>query len=239
MKNLLFLVVVFGALFIYATNSNVKEKIDSGIKKIENEVGGGNTSHSSNPINEDFNFEKASQGYSQETKNYFKEVCYGSEFEGSGSVKRWNSDIKIYVSGNQDYLKEELSDIVSDLNSLINTIDIEIVSNQNEANMFVYFCHGNDFANIEPNVADKVSSNWGLFCTYHNGNTINKATLYVDVVRCNSIDAQKHLLREELTQSLGIQKDSYSYSNSIFYQGWTEVTEYATIDEEVIKILYN
>ena len=49
---------------------------------------------------------------------------------------------------------------------------------------------------------------------------------------------KKHLLREELTQSLGFFNDSWLYPESIFYQGWTDVTEYSEMDKEIIKMLY-
>jgi hypothetical protein len=63
--------------------------------------------------------------------------------------------------------------------------------------------------------------------------------MYVDIYRCTELDAQKHLLREELTQSLGLFNDSYKYENSIFQQRWTTTTEYADIDKKIIQILYN
>ncbi len=49
----------------------------------------------------------------------------------------------------------------------------------------------------------------------------------------------KHVLREELTQSLGLMNDSFKYKNSIFYQGNSEVTSYSDIDKQIIKILYS
>ena len=54
-----------------------------------------------------------------------------------------------------------------------------------------------------------------------------------------TLNEKKHLLREEVTQSLGLFNDSWSYSNSIFYQGWTEVTEFSDLDKKIISKLYN
>jgi hypothetical protein len=69
---------------------------------------------------------------------------------------------------------------------------------------------------------------------------VAEGLMYVDVTRAsNDENAQKHLLREELTQSLGLFNDSYKYDNSIFYQGWTTTTEYDPIDRELIDMLYN
>jgi hypothetical protein len=53
------------------------------------------------------------------------------------------------------------------------------------------------------------------------------------------VEAQKSVLREELTQSLGLCNDSWEYPNSIFYQGWSTNTEYSDLDKEIIQMLYN
>ena len=49
---------------------------------------------------------------------------------------------------------------------------------------------------------------------------------------------RSHLIREELTQSLGLMNDSNKYKDSIFYQEWTDIAEYSEIDKAVIKLLY-
>jgi hypothetical protein len=64
--------------------------------------------------------------------------------------------------------------------------------------------------------------------------------MYVDVERTSfNYDAQKHLLREELTQSLGLLNDSWKYPESIFYQGWTTTTEFTEMDKRLIDLIYN
>ena len=62
--------------------------------------------------------------------------------------------------------------------------------------------------------------------------------MYVDIQRANAQE-QMHLLREELTQSLGLGKDSEKYPNSIFQSSWTQTTEYLPIDRELIRLLYH
>ena len=62
--------------------------------------------------------------------------------------------------------------------------------------------------------------------------------MYVDIYRPD-VMGQKHLLREELTQSLGMAKDSFLYQASIFQQAWTTTEEYAEIDRDVIRLLYH
>jgi len=175
--------------------------------------------------------------HSQEAQEYFNEVCLGSEY-GASSTKayRWKKDVKIYVHGDvRDYLRQELNDVVSELNSIINTINLKVVSNKDEANTFIYLGSQNNFTNLYPYV-DKslVKVNWGYFELYD-----GQAVMYVDLFRATEVDAQKHLLREELTQLLGLCNDSWKYKESIFYQGWTTTTEYVPIDRELIDMLYN
>ena len=51
-------------------------------------------------------------------------------------------------------------------------------------------------------------------------------------------DERAHLIREELTQSLGLLADSARYEDSIFYQEWTTTNRYSPLDRAVIEMLY-
>lgn len=175
--------------------------------------------------------------YSKETKEYFNEVAYGREFNQiSGSLYKWDTDMKIYVDGEKpEYLMSELRKIVSELNYIINPIDIKIVSSKSQSNYVIYFGDDNTFKQrynlYSPGLLDH---NWGYFELYY-----GTGVMYVDLYRTRNIESRKHLLREELTQSLGLVNDSYKYPESIFYQGWTTTTEFAPIDRELIDMLYN
>ncbi len=50
---------------------------------------------------------------------------------------------------------------------------------------------------------------------------------------------RSHLIREELTQSLGLFKDSWKNSDSIFYEGWTTTNRYHPLDQSIIQMLYD
>lgn len=191
-------------------------------------VGGGNTK-------ETFQIEKY-KNYSAESIEYFKEVTLGREFEADGNTLiRWTTNMKIYVEGqNVPYLNEELTKIVSELNGIINPIEIEVVTDPSVANMTIYFGSYTQFYKTRPNEdLSLLESNWGLFRVGD-----NFGYMYVDITRANEQE-QKHLLREELTQSLGLVNDSQKYPESIFYQEWTSTTEYAPIDVVLIDMLYN
>ena len=177
--------------------------------------------------------------FSKEDRDYFNSIAKQSEFNGPCPIARWTSNMKIYVEGRKpSYLINELDRIVGELNDIINPIDIEIVDNKTESNYVIYLMSGKEYARIQPAAVNHIDRNWGLFYV-NSGREIKRGNMYVDLDRCTSITGQKHLLREELTQSLGLKNDTYDYPKSIFYQNWTETTDFAPIDRRLIDMLYN
>ncbi len=172
---------------------------------------------------------------------YFNELVFGAEFGGANKrSKKWVRDMKIFVEGEPSpMLDRELDKIIGEINGLIQPVQLRRVNSRRNANYIIFFGSGEDYTRIEPAAIKHIDRNWGLFWVYFNGrNEIYKGSMYVDTIRTRNKDAQKHLLREELTQSLGIMNDSYQYSDSIFYQKWSYVTRYSKIDKEVIRLLY-
>jgi hypothetical protein len=167
-------------------------------------------------------------------------------------VNKWDKDVNIFIcdnkkdslySENTDYdifiLKNELTLIIQELNSYIDCISINLVENSDSANFFIYLGSESWYNKSVPKSFNYTKNNLGLFIVTKYNNIIVSGSMYVDLYRTENIKEKKHLLREELTQSLGFFNDSWDYPESIFYQGWSTVTEYADIDKEIIKKLYN
>jgi len=92
------------------------------------------------------------------------------------------------------------------------------------------------FASIIPSY---VQGNMGYFSVWWNE---IGAIYYASVLISSeglSQQERSHLIREELTQSLGIIKDSNRYKDSIFFQGWTNTINYTSIDRAIISLLYD
>ena len=96
----------------------------------------------------------------------------------------------------RDYLMSELRSIVGELNGLINTINITIVSNESDANLVVLFGSAQDYNEYDSGSIGYTNHNQGLFIAY-GGQELTYATMYVDVERTSTHNAQMHLLREE------------------------------------------
>ena len=177
--------------------------------------------------------------FSLEERTYFNKIAKISEFSGDCEISRWTSDIKIYVKGEKrDYLMSELKKIIYELNVIINPINLLIVDSEEESNYQILFGTQSEYNDFKPSSKEHTPKNWGLFII-DSGREIERGSMYVDIYRCEDKNGQKHLLREELTQSLGLTNDSYDYPESIFYQKWTETTEYSPIDRRLIEMLYN
>ncbi len=174
--------------------------------------------------------------------SYFKNIALGFEFGTASAITRkWSSEMKVFVGGNStNELIAELENIKTEINDLATDgFKIEIVNDSIQSNYYVFFGSGVDYANIFPSQSNLVSANWGLFRISWNGqNQLISGNMYVDIDRAD-LTVQKHLLREEFTQSLGLAKDSPFYMESIFQSAWTTTNQYAIIDKDLIRLLYH
>jgi len=180
--------------------------------------------------------------YEIDVIHYFKKVALGFEFGITPKITRkWSLDMKIFVGGEPNTeLMVELEKIKEEINELATDgFEIKIENDSLRSNYYIFFGSGIQYAKIYAGQQSLIESNWGLFSVFWNGqNYINSDSMYVDITRAN-LTEQKHLLREELTQSLGLAKDSPLYPESIFQSEWTLTTNYAPIDKDLIRLLYH
>ena len=181
-------------------------------------------------------FQSDSNNYSQEEIEYFTEIALGAEFgDEIPVIKKWTDNIRIKVDGEPTEADlQTITDIVDDLNELIDGIKIKLV--EKKENLTITFSPENQFKSIDQNY---VPTNYGFFwALWHDDNFV----IYDASILVSSADItqqeRSHLIREELTQSLGLMNDSNKYNDSIFYQEWTDVKEFSELDKSVIKLLY-
>ena len=184
-----------------------------------------------------------------DTLSYYEEICFFREWDGKlDKPVKFNRDIKIYVSGSpNDTLINELEDIIEELNWLITPINIYIVDEKEISNVNIYFGGVKDYLKqLKCNKQElkykksRLKQNWGMFWVTHDDGNIEYSEIFIDIYRTSTNNERMHLLREELTQSLGFPNDSKKYPNSIFYSKWYEDTvEYSNIDKAIIKLHYS
>ena len=173
---------------------------------------------------------------------YFQEVALGFEFGNTTAVTRkWAADMKVFVDGNASAeAKAELKKIVAEINALVSDgFKISIVSRREDSNMLLFFGSKSAYGELFPKEASLLKGASGL-CTisWNNKNHIIRGHIFIKNENISAVE-QRHVIREELTQALGLGKDSPRHMDSVFQSSYTTPTEYAAIDKQLIAILYN
>ncbi len=191
------------------------------------------------PINSEF---EGLSDYEIEVVTYFRSIALGFEFgDASQITRKWIEPMRIFVGGEPTEAHlTELDNIIQEINDLAtDNFEMSIVEDTLQSNYYLFIGSYREYQLIFPSRSDLINSNWGLFSIWWDNNqNLNRGQMYVDTERPNA-RAQLHLLREELTQSIGLARDSGRYPDSIFQQEWTTVTQYAEIDRDLIRILYH
>jgi len=136
----------------------------------------------------------------------------------------------------------EIMDVVSDLNYIIDPIDISLVKDKRESNITVFFGGYNSFIsnNLDLIRVQELKSCEGFFTCKSNGsNEITSSRVFINLPNQDGIDDVRDVIREEITQSLGFFNDGTTYPESCFHEGQNKVFEYPEIDVKLISHLYN
>ena len=166
--------------------------------------------------------------YTEKEIEYFTEIALGTEYGNNTQViRKWNSDIRIKINGNPNEKDlEALNQVLSDINEIIgNKIKISLV--RTNQNIDINFVPLSQFSKC-----NAVSGNYGYSnCKWRN-DVIYECNICIATEEILLQEERTHMIREEITQSLGLMKDSLKYRDSIFYQGWTQTQKYSEIDKK-------
>jgi hypothetical protein len=168
--------------------------------------------------------------------DYFFAIALGAEYGDKLSVvTRWTEpQVTVRVHGSARKSRSCLNKVISDFNALTRTTDLKLTTSP--ADIELYFAPLSRFRSIEPAY---VSGNDGFFSMhYSDAYAITSANV---LIRSSGIGAgiRCHLIREELTQTMGLARDSGKYPGSVFYGKYHPApTRYSTLDKEIIRLLY-
>ena len=171
----------------------------------------------------------------------FMEIALEAEF-GSRSdlVVKWTEDVMIYVisEGGANPLESELRALVKELNVYIGSIEIAITNDAAKANFFLYLGSRENYGRLVN--SKEYMSNDGLFsCSVNRkSNVIKSCRAWISTDQAKSYAGRRHLLREEITQALGLMQDSPCHTNSIFFGKPSLVQNYSGLDIALIYLLY-
>ena len=178
--------------------------------------------------------------YSDEEIAYFAEIAFGTEYGVPGDtllVRKWRGDVRVRISGVPSQRQiETVHSVGRELDEI--GADLAILERGSDAdwNAEILFVTHDSMVSLLGDIAE---GHQGFFRYWSNEYGEIYRGLAIIAYDRGSETRLDHAVREELTQMLGLGQDSWSYEESIFYQGYSEVTEFLSIDRSVIRMLYD
>ena len=198
--------------------------------------------------------------YTGEQIAYFKELaltCDAWSVERTGIpcnrdyLIKWRGPIRVGVAGQPSSSDLwEINKVITQLRVLITPV--EIYRDDSDPNLTIHLIPGDQFGRIRPEFpsgggagSGKTDSSGYLFA----------AEVVVDATKNELV--RRSIIREELTQALGLHNDSWTYPDSVFYEGQRlneirdserllfpgrgldETIDFAEIDKAVIRLHYD
>ncbi|BCJ49664.1 hypothetical protein Asp14428_11390 [Actinoplanes sp. NBRC 14428] len=169
---------------------------------------------------------------------YFFKIALGAEYGDELSVVvRWTKPVvTVRTDGTVSAASRDcLERVVADFNALSATTKLRLTGG-GTADIRMFFGPVSRFRAVEPAY---VRDNDGFFSVKWAGD--HAITAGTVLIRTTGIGAtvRCHLIREELTQSMGLMRDADDYPDSVFYgRYWATPTRYSRLDEKLIRLLY-
>jgi len=178
----------------------------------------------------------------------FVAIALGSEFSlgsqpGIPHIRKWTQDLRIRIHGQPTAADlTALEQVVAEINQLLNEVEpvgavkLGFVDGEGSSNpnLDIFFVPEQDFSRYETSYQPV---NHGFFWSEADQGAIQRGRILISTTDTNQAE-RSHLIREELTQSLGLMQDSPTNADSIFYQGWSQTQAYSPQDKRLLKLLY-
>jgi hypothetical protein len=183
------------------------------------------------------------QEFDLKTLQYFSEIAFGPEYsETDYKLCKWEKNeitIGIYGRPREVDDKRFLISAIDTLNVILQNHKLVLDHRTNaDQDIKIYFLKFEEILDQHGDNPEIMSV--GGFIEYRR--TFWNALRSIDVTINSSMiheSRRKHVILEELTQSLGLMRDSYLYPHSIFYQEYSSDTILSTIDKNLIRLLYD
>jgi hypothetical protein len=186
-------------------------------------------------------------------REYFDDVCSFTKKSTVFRYARWEEDVYILLciedSINKDSITLHVKNLLSELNEIINPINIYLTNDTNKMTTFGVIGSFDYFNEMSVKFNQKLKLEddgytGGVNRNIHSLENIWYSYFFINHPKCNNYGNRfvKHVITEELVQALGFPHDSWKYESSIFYDGFDRFncpTGLSELDKELISILYN
>ena len=179
-------------------------------------------------------------GYTvKEVLSYFMEVALAAEYSRGNEnnfIKKWLVPVSVRVTGTYD--EDDLllmRELFAQLNAVEGFPGISECPEDETPNCLIRFMPPGDYVYYSAQATGEIETA-GYSLIYYTNGAITRAEIGIrdDLTRSN----RNHVILEEIVQSLGIQNDSYSYPDSLFYQGYNEPQRPSDLDWLLVRLMY-
>ncbi|MBR7019922.1 MAG: DUF2927 domain-containing protein [Lachnospiraceae bacterium] len=181
------------------------------------------------------------EGYTRaQVYRYYKEIALTDEtLEHKDTARKWVSTVRFYAEGDVDALVDEiLQNLFEKMNAVEGFPGITRVYNKEDANMIGYFYDDETFyVRVREYGGNKFTNGMSYLENDDQDFTIKSGFI---MVRNGMSDVRRRsVISEELIQSMGLQNDSNTYPDSLFYDEYNEVAEPNSLDWTIFRIHYH
>lgn len=179
--------------------------------------------------------------YSKEVINYFYETVYYDDDSDQKNdiLARWIISPKVIIIGFPSKHQIQITNsVIKEINNLDLPIKYNLTKDESEANIKIYFDKNNKYKSLFYPKNSTIVNNNGTAKIESIDGVIENAAVYISEEKNRSSAFEKVLLFEEILQTLGLNSDSYTYPNSLFYQVTTTNKYFTSIDKCIFKLLY-
>lgn len=177
---------------------------------------------------------------------YLRETVLGKEHgDGNGFIVRWNQPATVRAIGGNDENLKHLKSVIDELNTALEGTPMHytLSSKPQKNELRVYFAHSSEFPelgkkegiNIHDNVDGFAALTWNTA-----SKVIGSASVFIATEKSKG-EFQRHIILEEVTQTLGLMGDNTVYPESVtFSRGYDQgsAPKLGTIDKHALQLLY-
>jgi hypothetical protein len=172
-------------------------------------------------------------------------VLTSSEFGSGGRSRtvRWARSPSLAIIGGDPQQRQLALDIAGRLSEAIAPLSISLTDSPDDADIRLYLDRPEALARIaEEEGFEMVPGNAGLFwCWWDVYGRLRRTVILIEDTWAADSPWMRHLMLEEMTQSLGLMNDSPLFPQSVFYETPTDpgsATELSELDLKTIALLY-
>ena len=181
----------------------------------------------------------AAEYTAEEILAYFSETVFGSEYGGwRGTVCKWTEPVLLWIHGEcGEGERAVIDDLMERLNGIGGFPGISYAKAEKDANFLLYFVMQGELADYFGESAENASGRTQFSFRKSSGEIL---TAKVGVAsNITPQRAKASVICEEILQALGPASDSYTYPESVFYEGYNASLRPAEIDWAILTLLYH